>query len=463
MSRATLILTHADVVEMAHQRCATLGLLQVAPQASGAGPLRRPGVQRRGRRFTLTLDPTGKAPPLEFEASDAPEAELARLEATLSWMAEDLYTLRVNGRVIEGFTAELSGAYESLDLLGAVGRAMHEPQRPREFVTSTLRALLSGGEFGWVAGWFAQSLEMADLAGWLLGFTSAGSLPPPLVAKLRRIAGEMGGRPQPVIIGSATEPGGQIVVHPLQREEGLMGLLMAGSKGGADPIVTSFDTGLVENVAGHVSSFLATAALYERQHATFLGTVHALTAAIDAKDRYTCGHSARVARLSAQLARRAGADEAFAELIHITGLVHDVGKIGVPESILRKTTRLTPEEFDQVKRHPRIGFDILKDIPALRETLPGVLHHHERFDGAGYPDGLGGARIPLQARMLALADTFDAMSSTRSYRPAMPRQHTLEEIARCAGTQFDPDLAPLFLDLDFGEYDRMVATSAQAA
>lgn len=188
-----------------------------------------------------------------------------------------------------------------------------------------------------------------------------------------------------------------------------------------------------------------------------------MTAAIDAKDRYTCGHSARVARLAAQLARRAGADESFAELIHITGLVHDVGKIGVPEAILRKTTRLTPEEFDQVKRHPRIGFDILKDIPALRNTLPGVLHHHERFDGQGYPDGLRGTEIPLLARMLALADTFDAMSSTRSYRPAVSRQQTLEEIARCAGTQFDPDLARLFLELDFGEYERMVATPAQAA
>src|SRR5690606_28833054 len=145
------------------------------------------------------------------------------------------------------------------------------------------------------------------------------------------------------------------------------------------------------------------------------------------------------------------------------GLVHDVGKIGVPELIMRKTTRLTPEEIEQVKRHPRIGPDILKDNPALRETLPGVLNHHERFDGAGYPDGLRAGEIPLQARMLALADTFDAMSSTRSYRAALPREHTLAEIARCAGTQFDPEQAPLFLDLDLSEYDRMVSTSSLAA
>jgi len=463
MSRATLILTHADVVEMARQRCAALGLVEIATTGAGVAPLRRPGAQRSERRFTLTLDPTGKAPPLEYEAREAPEGELARLEATLAWMAEDLYTLRVNGRVIEGFTAELSGAYESLDLLGAVGRAMREPQRPREFVTGTLRALLGGGEFGWVAAWFARDLATADLAGLLVGFTGEGPLPPELVAQLHRVAADLRDCPKPSIVGSVAEGSGQIVVHPLQREEGLIGLLMAGGKCGEDSIVTSFDTGLVENVAGHVSSFLATAALYERQHATFLGTVHALTAAIDAKDRYTCGHSARVARLAARLARRAGADEAFADLIHISGLVHDVGKIGVPEAILRKTTRLTPQEFDEVKRHPRIGFDILKDIPALRDTLPAVLHHHERFDGAGYPDGLRGDRIPLLARMLALADTFDAMSSTRSYRPAMPRTRTLDEIARCAGTQFDPDLAPLFLDLDFGEYDRMVETSARAA
>lgn len=462
MNRATLILSHADVVSMAQQRCAQLGLAPLAApaQVPGAG---RPGVHRSGRRFTLTLDPTGKDPPLVYEAPGASEVELVRLEATLAWMAEDLYTLRVNGRVIEGFTTELSGVYESLDLLGAVGRAMREPQRPREFVTGTLRALLGGGEFGWVAAWFARDLATADLAGLLLGFARTGSLGPDLEAKLWDIAGGADASARPQILGSASEPSGQIVVHPLRREEGLMGLLMAGAKGGEDPIVTSFDTGLVENVSGHVSSFLATAALYEQQHATFLGTVHALTAAIDAKDRYTCGHSARVAQLASQLARATGADEAFAELIHITGLVHDVGKIGVPEAILRKTTRLTPEEFDQVKKHPRIGHDIIKDIPALRDTLPGVLHHHERFDGAGYPDGLRGEEIPLEARILALADTFDAMSSTRSYRPAMPREHTLAEIARCAGTQFDPELAPLFLELDFSEYDRMAPGNARAA
>lgn len=462
MNRATLILSHADVVAMAQQRCAQLGLAQ-APGPAPSAVAGRPGAQRIGRQFTLTLDPTGKDPPLLYEAPAASEAELVRLESTLTWIAEDLYTLRVNGRVIEGFTTELSGVYESLDLLGAVGRAMREPQRPREFVTGTLRALLAGGDFGWVAAWFARDLATTDLAGLLLGFARSGPLGPELEGKLWRIAEESSASARPAILGAASEPGGQIVVHPLQREEGLIGLLLAGAKCSEDPIVTSFDTGLVENVAGHVSSFLATAALYEQQHATFLGTVHALTAAIDAKDRYTCGHSARVAQLAAQLARASGASESFAELIHITGLVHDVGKIGVPEAILRKTSRLTPAEFDQVKKHPRIGHDIIKDIPALRDTLPGVLHHHERFDGGGYPDGLRGEQIPLEARILALADTFDAMSSTRSYRPAVPREHTLAEIARCSGTQFDPELAPLFLELDFSEYDRMTPASARAA
>src|SRR5690606_16263946 len=217
------------VVDMARQRCESLGLVALDQPTPAPGPaLRRPGAQRRGRRFSLTLDPTGKSPPLEYEAPMASDAELARLEAQLAWMAEDLYTLRVNGRVIEGFTTELSGAYESLDLLGAVGRAMREPQRPREFVTSTLRALLSGGEFGWVAAWFNQELATADLAGSLLGFSAAGALSPDVEQKLGDLAAQLGERRTATIVGSASEPGGQIVVQPLLREEGLMGLLMAG-------------------------------------------------------------------------------------------------------------------------------------------------------------------------------------------------------------------------------------------
>jgi HD-GYP domain-containing protein (c-di-GMP phosphodiesterase class II) len=188
----------------------------------------------------------------------------------------------------------------------------------------------------------------------------------------------------------------------------------------------------------------------------FLGTLEALTASIDAKDRYTCGHSERVAHLTRALAETLGQDEATLKRMHIAGLVHDVGKIGVPESVLLKPGRLTEEEFAWIRLHPEMGFRILKDIPQLNDVLPGVLHHHERWDGRGYPHGLAGEDIPLIARLIALADSFDAMSSSRTYRKAMSRSTVLEEIRRNAGTQFDPDLVPAFVSLNFSEYDRLV-------
>jgi HD-GYP domain-containing protein (c-di-GMP phosphodiesterase class II) len=145
------------------------------------------------------------------------------------------------------------------------------------------------------------------------------------------------------------------------------------------------------------------------------------------------------------------------ERIRIAGLVHDVGKIGVPEAVLRKPGRLTDEEFEQIKRHPRIGYDILRDIGPLGDVLPGVLYHHERWDGRGYPEGLTAGEIPLMGRLLAVADAFDAMSSDRSYRPALPREKVLREMIDCAGSQFDPELVPIFVKLDLTEYDAMVA------
>ena len=144
------------------------------------------------------------------------------------------------------------------------------------------------------------------------------------------------------------------------------------------------------------------------------------------------------------------------ERYRIAGLIHDVGKIGVPEAVLCKAGKLTEDEFRLIQRHPTIGVTILQDVPALTDLMAGVLHHHERFDGRGYPRGLKGNDIPLIARSLALADTFDAMSSNRSYRAALPRDQVLAEINRNAGVQFDPALAAVFVGLDFTTFDAML-------
>ncbi|MCA9311706.1 MAG: HD domain-containing protein, partial [Phycisphaerales bacterium] len=140
---------------------------------------------------------------------------------------------------------------------------------------------------------------------------------------------------------------------------------------------------------------------------------------------------------------------------------HDVGKIGVPESVLCKPGKLTNEEYAQIKKHPEIGYQIVKDIPLLDDTLPGILHHHERYDGRGYPAGLVGEHIPFMARIIGLADAFDAMSSTRTYRAAMDREKVLSEIQNGAGTQFDPELVAVFSTIDLAVFDQMVERHQQ--
>jgi len=200
----------------------------------------------------------------------------------------------------------------------------------------------------------------------------------------------------------------------------------------------------------------------ERRHAEerqglLLGTVGALVAAIDAKDTYTQGHSVRVAWLSKTLAEAVGVQVTTLEEIHICGLVHDIGKIGIPEAILRKAGKLTDDEYDRIKQHPVIGEKILAGVPQLCTVLPGVRSHHERWDGRGYPDGTKEKDTPFFGRLLGVADAFDAMCSSRAYREGLDRGEVLEEVQKCSGSQFDPELVEVFLTLDFSEYDQMIA------
>jgi diguanylate cyclase (GGDEF)-like protein len=176
-----------------------------------------------------------------------------------------------------------------------------------------------------------------------------------------------------------------------------------------------------------------------------LATIQTLAGAVDAKDPYTQGHSVRVAKFAADLARYKKCTAKYVDLVYKTGTLHDVGKIGVPDSILSKPARLEPEEQAIMETHPVLGELIVKKAPPLAEMLPGVRSHHERWDGRGYPDGLMGQQIPLLARYIALADTFDAMTSDRPYRKALSVEVALEEIRRKAGEQFDPDLAEAFV------------------
>jgi putative nucleotidyltransferase with HDIG domain len=177
---------------------------------------------------------------------------------------------------------------------------------------------------------------------------------------------------------------------------------------------------------------------YHRERGAHQATIRALVQAVDIKDRYTRGHSERVGRASMLIARELGMDEERTEALRFAGILHDVGKLGVPTRLLRKEGPLSPEERRIIELHPEYGHEMVRGIGFLGEARSAILHHHERLDGSGYPYGLSGAEIPVFARVVAVADAFDAMTSTRSYRRARPVRTAVAELQRCAGTQFDP-------------------------
>ncbi|MEZ6124418.1 MAG: HD-GYP domain-containing protein [Planctomycetaceae bacterium] len=207
-----------------------------------------------------------------------------------------------------------------------------------------------------------------------------------------------------------------------------------------------FETSLVTAAANALIAHARNSNLLAVKETLIDGTIRSLVNAIDAKDSYTCGHSDRVAEFARQIAMTMRFSPEFCERIYMTGLLHDVGKIGVPDSVLQKPGRLTDEEFDHIRQHPVIGHAILRHLKDFSYVLPGVLHHHEAVDGSGYPHGLKGDDIPIEARILAVADAYDAMTSDRPYRAGMPSEKAEAIIADGAGRQWDSNCVTAFLN-----------------
>ena len=175
--------------------------------------------------------------------------------------------------------------------------------------------------------------------------------------------------------------------------------------------------------------------------------ISALTAAIDAKDHYTFDHSKNVARYAASLAVGVGLNDEQVRTIYAAGLLHDIGKISIPEEILRKTGKLTDSEYDVMKSHVNSSIEMIRHLPDMDYLIPAVLGHHERWDGRGYPRGIQGEEIPLSARCLSIADAFDAMITDRPYRKGLPVDYAIQQLREGAGRQFDPQLAPVFAQM----------------
>jgi HD-GYP domain-containing protein (c-di-GMP phosphodiesterase class II) len=445
---------------------------------------RRRGARRSGLTIAMALGPAVLKSPLfksvcrsaglDEQATRAMFRTIAthdqgfaqQAALMLRWMAQDVASMGEYQDAVRGFTSELSQSYETIDLLYALGRSMLDLEHPEKFVNLACERLHETMPFAWMAARFCKDERIAGaLASRLVVRGHAPASSEQLAAALDRLARQAPADMRSFLTSEGEALGNEsearLLVQPIARDSDLAGVMVCGDKRGDDAQVSSYDIQLLEAAAAFTGAFLENARLYREQLALFMGSLKALTAAIDAKDRYTCGHSERVALLASQLARASGYPPGVAERVHICGLVHDVGKIGVPESVLCKPGRLSEEEYALVKLHPEIGHRIIRGIPMLEDILGGVMHHHERWDGGGYPHGLSGEEIPEFARLIGLADTFDAMSSTRSYRGAVSRHKVLEEIARNAGTQFDPRLTEVFLKLDLGAYDRMVARHAR--
>ena len=245
----------------------------------------------------------------------------------------------------------------------------------------------------------------------------------------------------------AEHPGRQVsslAVVPLKMRDRLMGWIAVISLTAS----RRFDEGqrkLLSIIASRAAAAIENARLYEDLQATFQQTIEGLAKAIDKMDRYTSGHSDRVAIYATFLALKLGLSPAEIEIVRQSALMHDIGKIGCVLN-LNKPGKLTNDEYEVFKKHPTFGRDILDPIKFLHPLIPGVHLHHERWDGRGYPLRMKGNEIPIIARIISVADTYDAMTSDRSYRRALPHEVAVAEIDRCRATQFDPDVAAVFTE-----------------
>jgi HD-GYP domain-containing protein (c-di-GMP phosphodiesterase class II) len=397
-------------------------------------------------------------------------AEQPRATALAAWLWEQHVEARHRDGELQSLTLELAESYEELSLLYKFSTATSLSEDPRTLLTQACEELQAVVGLRWLSLQVSGDDRLRDVKGLHL---SEGK-PPLEPAKLRRAGLDLMAladeRDEAWVIDDTSRAsipglsdlGPDLLLAPLRDGDQTVGLIFGGRKLDGDGL-SSVDAKLCGTVAGTLAIFLKNLMLFEDLQGMFLGAMTAVTSALDAKDSYTFGHSERVALIARQLAEATGMATERAERVHLAGLVHDVGKIGVPESVLRKPGKLTDAEYEAVKRHPEIGARILQDIRQMRDLLPGVLHHHERWDGRGYPHKLAGEDIPLMGRILGLADAFDAMSSNRTYRAAMPHREVLAEVRRCAGTQFDPDLTDVFVGLDFEPFTRLLAEHQEAA
>lgn len=232
---------------------------------------------------------------------------------------------------------------------------------------------------------------------------------------------------------------------PLKKDDLIVGALIVSNGERPNHLFTKQDESLLLALSNHIAIALMNAKLYQRLKSLFISTVTSLTKAIDAKDKYTSGHSERVMRYSVAIGKELKLADEKLENLRLSSLLHDVGKIGIKEGVLTKPGRLSVYERNQIRGHPLIGVRIVETIDDSHEIISGIKEHHERFDGTGYPAGIKGKHISIEGRIVAVADTFDALTSNRVYRKKDTNKEAMFEILRGSGTQFDPKVVKAFM------------------
>lgn len=262
-----------------------------------------------------------------------------------------------------------------------------------------------------------------------------------------RVSGRVAATGEPVLIsGQEGDDMDSSICVPLLANQEVLGVLNIRTKlDGSD--FSQQDLELAGQLANIAAAAIENASLHDELQALFLSTVSAMANSIDARDPYTKGHSERVTSYAVMIAEQLDLSQEELEHLRYAGLLHDIGKIRIRDHILHKPGRLTDAEFTEMKKHPEYGVEIMQPVKAFHTILPAMLHHHERYDGRGYPHGLAGENIPLSARILCVADCFDAMTSDRPYRKGMPVDNAVRELFKNKSTQFDPELVDIFLEL----------------
>jgi HD-GYP domain-containing protein (c-di-GMP phosphodiesterase class II) len=443
------------------------------------------GPHRRDAEMADLLEVSAKGRPVvadELESDDPAGPTLAAYEArVLLPLSHDGRRLgaivlgpKLSGRVfsatdmrfLEILSTEVSVALQNATLFDERAQRVRELSALNELAAAIgtdieLEAVLRNALAQAVAVTRADagSIMLADKSGAMLEIAAAIGLPEDVVASARERVGEgisgwVVANRQPIILLSEDDErlrnatvrddiSAAIAVPVIFKDE-VIGVINLNRKGSPDPFTTE-NLNVVTSFAGQLAVAIKNARLYSDLEDTFLGTISSLAAAVDAKDPYTYGHSTEVTEYADAIGVAMELSESELHTLHIAATLHDIGKIGIDSSVLRKPSALDDDERAAMERHPSIAADILAPLDFLKDAVPPILFHHERYGGGGYPSGISGQTIPLPARIISVADSFNAMVSDRPYRAGLPWEAAVQELRDNAGTQFDPDVVQAFL------------------